>query len=94
MRKSWGRHSITSRTFKDNRYAKEPSSENDWPTARKERLKLDRHKCTECGSKESIEVHHVIPRSRGGSNAISNLLTLCDVHHQQKHRHLYKKRWT
>lgn len=44
-------------------------------------LALAKGRCALCGatSKERrIEVDHVIPRSRGGSNDISNLQALCD----------------
>ena len=39
-------------------------------------------RCTLCGATSAerrIEVDHIVPRSRGGSNDISNLQALCDV---------------
>lgn len=39
-------------------------------------------RCTLCGARSAerrIEVDHIVPRSRGGSNDISNLQALCDV---------------
>jgi 5-methylcytosine-specific restriction endonuclease McrA len=34
-------------------------------------------RCLCCGSQEQMTVDHVIPLSRGGSNAISNIQPLC-----------------
>lgn len=43
----------------------------------------DGYKCQRCGKKNCrLEVHHLIPRSRGGSDKLANLITLCsDCHH-------------
>lgn len=40
-------------------------------------LKRDNYKCTECGSTNRLEIHHIIQRSNGGSDEINNLITLC-----------------
>jgi hypothetical protein len=37
----------------------------------------DGWRCRTCGTIERLQVDHVIPRSRGGSNADENLQTLC-----------------
>lgn len=37
--------------------------------------------CAICGDPERLEVHHIVPRSRCGTNDISNLVPLChDCH--------------
>ena len=43
----------------------------------------DGYKCQCCGKRGCrLEVHHLIPRSRGGSDKLANLITLCaDCHH-------------
>ena len=43
----------------------------------------DDYKCQCCGKRGCrLEVHHLIPRSRGGSDKLANLITLCsDCHH-------------
>jgi 5-methylcytosine-specific restriction endonuclease McrA len=43
----------------------------------KEIKKLRNSPCNSCGSKESIQIDHVIPLSRGGSHGIGNLQPLC-----------------
>ena len=43
----------------------------------------DDYKCQCCGKRNcGLEVHHLLPRSRGGSAKLTNLITLCtDCHH-------------
>lgn len=42
----------------------------------------DGYKCQCCGKKSCrLEVHHLIPRSRGGSDKLANLITLCSDCH-------------
>jgi len=36
-----------------------------------------------CTSRQRLEEHHVVYRSRGGSDAESNRVTLCGMHHRQ-----------
>ena len=33
--------------------------------------------CAICGSKENLEVHHIVPISKGGTNEVENLAILC-----------------
>jgi hypothetical protein len=35
-----------------------------------------------CGRRRGLEVHHLVPRSRGGSDDISNLAAVCPAHHR------------
>ena len=76
--------------FKRDGYARQPSSVNGWDEARKNRLALDEFSCYHCSAKSGLEVHHVIPRSKGGSNALCNLLTLCHSCHDKMHSHKLK----
>ncbi len=48
-------------------------------------LNRDHHQCIECGSKENLNIHHVIPEKWGGENNPSNLVTLCRTCHSSKH---------
>ena len=37
----------------------------------------DKYRCVKCGSKKNLEIHHIIPHARGGSNRLENLQLLC-----------------
>lgn len=37
----------------------------------------DNHECVYCGSKKSLTIDHVLPKSRGGQNEWTNLVTSC-----------------
>lgn len=39
--------------------------------------KRDGHQCVYCGSRRELTLDHVIPKSRGGSNSWTNLVTSC-----------------
>ncbi len=43
--------------------------------------KMYGHQCYVCGFDEVTEVHHIIPRSAGGTNSMDNLVLLCPNHH-------------
>jgi hypothetical protein len=57
------------------------------PKTRREVLHRDGGKCTVpgCRSARFIEVHHIVPRTKGGSHDASNLTCLCDGHHKALH---------
>lgn len=62
-----------------------------WQEARKVVLDRDNWKCVTCGEscrKDEVDVHHLIPRSFGGSDEPSNLITLCDGCHGAHHPNL------
>ena len=54
-----------------------------YANAREHALVRDKYTCQCCGKKNCrLEVHHLLPRSRGGSDKLANLITLCsDCHH-------------
>ncbi len=57
-------------------------------------LSRDGYQCRECGvscRREDADVHHLIPRSLGGSDDPSNLVTLCDGCHAAFHPNLQAK---
>jgi 5-methylcytosine-specific restriction endonuclease McrA len=59
------------------------------PSVRREVMNRDNHTCQGqgCVSKRYLEVHHKVPRSAGGSNDASNLVTLCSACHKLAHSH-------
>jgi len=40
-------------------------------------MERDGHRCRLCGKENSNQVHHLIPRKRGGTEEICNPITLC-----------------
>jgi len=50
---------------------------DDWHIVRSIVLERDGHTCTYCGSDKQLEGDHIVPLSRGGSNAFVNLATAC-----------------
>lgn len=40
-------------------------------------LSRDGHHCRHCGSPERLEIDHIVPIARGGSNHLENLQVLC-----------------
>jgi len=47
-------------------------------------FKRDNHECVYCGSKKNLTVDHILPKSRGGDNTWTNLITCCSNCNRQK----------
>ena len=47
--------------------------------------KRDNFRCALCDGVRGIQIHHVIPRGRGGNNSNHNLITLCMYCHGIAH---------
>jgi 5-methylcytosine-specific restriction endonuclease McrA len=66
---------------------------DNWRFLRERVLELDRWKCQKCLTKgkpvgtTELHVHHIIPKSQGGKDKISNLITLCHSCHEEIHGH-------
>lgn len=62
-----------------------------WRAAKEAALERDQYDCQadarglhgDC--RGPLEIHHVLPRSRGGKNDLANLITLCRHHHYTVH---------
>lgn len=55
-----------------------------WQKLRARVLARDGHRCQACGASAPLQVDHIVPRQHGGSDALSNLQTLCQPCHQRK----------
>jgi len=57
------------------------------PRVRREVLARDRHQCRRKGCNHSrfLEIHHLTPRTEGGTNDPENLVTLCTACHKLLH---------
>ena len=49
----------------------------DWHIVRSIVMERDSYVCIYCGSDKQLEADHILPLSRGGSNAFINLATAC-----------------
>jgi hypothetical protein len=58
------------------------------PAVRRAVLARDQHRCRVPGCTHAtfLDIHHVIPRSEGGSNDPENVITICGAHHRATHR--------
>jgi len=43
------------------------------------------HKCANCGTTEDVHYHHIVPLSIGGTNAVTNMVPLCQQCHYLVH---------
>ncbi|MFN3215881.1 MAG: HNH endonuclease [Acidimicrobiales bacterium] len=53
----------------------------DW----EERTRALRSRCQRCGSSANLQIHHMTPLARGGSNQVENLECLCESCHSAEH---------
>lgn len=64
---------------------------SDWNSRRKQVYKRDNYTCQNCGSmggprgNAELHAHHIVPKSRGGTHATSNLVSLCKQCHNTVH---------
>src|SRR5262245_21147721 len=61
-----------------------------WEITRRHVLLRDGFRCVSCGELvgQDADVHHLLPRSMGGTHEMSNLVTLCDGCHASHHPNL------
>lgn len=62
-----------------------------WDETRRSVLERDGYRCVSCSMSlrsHDADVHHLLPRSMGGSDELSNLVTLCDGCHAAHHPNL------
>lgn len=64
---------------------------SDWVAISKAIKTRDGYKCTACGSESNLNVHHIIPISKGGRNISINLTTLCHRCHSKQPGHSHMR---
>jgi 5-methylcytosine-specific restriction endonuclease McrA len=81
---------ISKHTFADINVTLAANYPIDWEQLRIEVLERDSYSCSESNAycKGPLQIHHKVPLSKGGSNELHNLVTLCLYHHSEKHEHL------
>ncbi|MEK7324714.1 MAG: HNH endonuclease [Chloroflexota bacterium] len=67
----------------------------DWSERSRAAKRRDGYRCVECGRNTGLHAHHIVPLSKGGSNDLSNLKTLCGDCHAKNHPHMQAQgnRW-
>lgn len=55
----------------------------DWEHVSKIVKSRDKNTCKSCGLKVGLTIHHIIPRDDGGTELLSNLITLCSDCHNR-----------
>lgn len=60
----------------------------NWPELRRMALQRDGYRCGNCGLTTNLHVHHIVPLSKGGTNQLNNLRTLCRDCHTLLHPHM------
>jgi 5-methylcytosine-specific restriction endonuclease McrA len=69
------------------------NAKTSWWDLRKRVVERDGGKCqatvgwNKCGAK-AVDVHHIIPLSRGGTSTMGNLISLCKDCHEARHNHM------
>ncbi|PXF18480.1 MAG: hypothetical protein CXX76_01485 [Methanobacteriota archaeon] len=62
-----------------------PASRNHLSASKRKRILLrGKGRCVKCGSRENLEIDHVVPLARGGSNRLENLQLLCQDCNRRK----------
>ncbi len=64
---------------------------DDWGEARRAVYRRDKWRCRLCGvhcQRKTIQCHHIIPYKQGGTNEMSNLVTLCVYCHPKAERNV------
>lgn len=64
---------------------------DDWDSRRRQVYQRDQYKCCNCQSEggpygdTELHAHHIVPKSEGGSDRFTNLVTLCADCHSRVH---------
>lgn len=67
-------------TKDDNHHNWNGGSSANW--IRKKVKERDGNRCIICGFDFCVQIHHITPRNKGGTNDFHNMITLCPNHHK------------
>jgi hypothetical protein len=75
-------------------YDEERERERTWKLRKKQLIARDGAGCfiTKC-KKAGYDPHHLLMRSKGGTDDLHNLVYLCRDHHREAHAHVLKFSW-
>jgi 5-methylcytosine-specific restriction endonuclease McrA len=65
----------------------------EWKGIKKVVLARDKHSCQSCGIKIGLGVHHILPRDKGGKDYPPNLITLCNLCHNEIEGEGFTHKW-
>lgn len=84
---------ISKHTFSDLPVVGKEDYGINWEYLREHVLSRDNYECQESDGYcfGPLQIHHSIPLSKGGSNNLKNLQTLCFYHHSLKHEHMSER---
>lgn len=68
-----------------------PKYSDNWKELSRKCKERDGRKCTRCGKVNvKLHAHHIVSKSKGGSDTKANLRTLCEECHALMHHHMKK----
>ena len=84
---------VTTCVFSDISVVNPEEYGDNWQELRDMVLTRDNHECQEADSwcDGPLQIHHRHPISKGGTNELGNLVTLCLYHHTLKHPHMMER---
>ena len=65
-------------------------SEFEGKNRRAKVLWRDNYTCQKCKSKDILQTHHIVWKSKGGTDTLKNLITLCEDCHDDLHKGKFK----
>lgn len=75
----------SSRSSHEELYPGGSTNSPEWKALREQVKARDGYQCRNCGRARLLDVDHIRPLSKGGSNEMANLQTLCRPCHEAKH---------
>ena len=61
------------------------SKRSEYLSIRREAIEECGAFCANCGSRENIQYHHIVPLAFGGNNVLTNIVPLCEDCHYKAH---------